>query len=579
VDRRSLDLSISQGANLITVADAILSIFDATGLVAGFGMPGGQTAPFYKAARERGFRHVLMRDERNAACAADSYARVSGKVGCCDATVGPGVTNLVSGLAEAYASSVPVLVLIADIDTQQEHLRHRAIAMQAMEQRALLEPVTKWIGRISKPEMLTDCMAHALRVATSGRPGPVVIEFPEEVMRAEMPAPDLSSFSKTDACWPRARSAATRACVVDAVARIAKSKRPIILAGGGAIASGAYQQMVRFAELGIPVVTTLNGKGIIDERHPRALGPVGVFGKTSASRALQQADLVLALGTKFSCFNTFSWKLPNATQDIIHVDVDPEELGRTIPTVLGIVADIREASEQIVDALSAKEIRFNWQQTGDIPVQPGTAPNDPAVPPEQVVMAVNDIFDERAIVVSDASLASGWTATRFAIRQPGRHFLAPRGFGGLGWSCGAAIGAAVAAPEGTRLVVFAGDGAAAYWLGEIETAVRLKLPITFVVLNNSSLGWQVQLEKVMGLEEVSRFSQIDFSKVGQGMGAAGVRARSMEEVKVALLEASRTSGPFVLDVLSSEAACASVSFQSLSEQPSSRPQTGAYRIE
>src|SRR5688572_17922355 len=264
-------------------------------------MPGGQTLPFYKAARARGFRHVLMRDERNAACAADAYARISGKVSCCDATVGPGVTNLVSGLAEAYASSVPMLVLVADIDTQQEHLRHRSIAMQAMEQRALLAPITKWICRISRPEMLADSMAHALRIATSGRPGPVAIEIPEEVMPAEVAAPDLSRFAVSDACWPRARSAATTACVATAVARISSAKRPIILAGGGAIASGAYRQIARLAdEIGIPVATTLNGKGIIDERHPRALGPVGIFGKVAASQALQQADVVLALGTKFS---------------------------------------------------------------------------------------------------------------------------------------------------------------------------------------------------------------------------------------------------------------------------------------
>lgn len=346
------------------------------------------------------------------------------------------------------------------------------------------------------------------------------------------------------------------------------------------MASGAYRQIARFAdELGVPIVTTLNGKGIIDERHPLALGPVGVFGKITASRALQQADVVVALGTKFSCFNTFSWKLPQATQTVIHVDIDGEELGRAIPNVLGIVGDVREASEQIIDALVANGTRFDWRQTGELPSQPGTAANDPAIPPEEVVIAVNQVFDEQTILVSDASLSSGWTATRFTVRRPGRYFLAPRGIGGLGWSCGAAIGAAMAAPEGTRIVVFSGDGAAAYWLGEIETAVRLSLPITFIVLNNSCLGWQVQLEKAMGFDEVSRFSQIDFSKVGLAMGASGARARSMEEVTSALMQASRIPAPFVLDVLSSEAACASVPFQLLAERPSARLHTGAYRID
>ena len=150
-----------------TVAETLVALLEAVNIDACFGVPGGQTLPFYKAARARGFKHVLMRDERNCACAADAYARVSGKVGVCDATVGPGVTNLVSGLAEAYASSVPMIALIADINTSGEHLRHRGIVAQALEQRPILEPVTKWIGRVQKPEMLIDMMDHALRVATS----------------------------------------------------------------------------------------------------------------------------------------------------------------------------------------------------------------------------------------------------------------------------------------------------------------------------------------------------------------------------------------------------------------------------
>lgn len=549
---------------MTTVAEAIVSILEAVEIDAGFGIPGGQTLAFYKAARARGFRHVLVRDERNGSCAADAYARVSGKVGFCDATVGPGVTNLVSGLAEAFASSVPVLALIADVKTEQEHLRHRAVAMQSMEQRALLEPVTKWIGRVSRPEMLVDIMDHALRVATAGRPGPVVLEVPDDVMVAEIPDLDISRFNAGSARWPRNRCSAPTADIKSALEILTSAARPIIVAGGGTLASGAYEAIKRLAsDIGIPVVTSLNGKGIIEETHPKAYGTVGLFGTTRGSHALTQADVVLAFGTKFTYFNTFAWKLPLKSQKVIHVDIDGEELGRAIPAALGIVADAREAAFQILDGLVKSGTKFDWSPDGEVPEQPGTASDDPHVAPEKVVTAINQLFPDDTIFIADASLASGWASTRYHLRKAGRHFLAPRGIGGLGWSCGAALGAALAAPENTRIVVFSGDGAAAYWLGELETISRLNLPVTLVILNNGGLGWSVQIEKRMGIENVSRFVSTDFAAIGKAMGIDGARAQNLDQVDAGLKASLANSGPFVLDVLSSENACATVTFDKL----------------
>ncbi|PHZ85485.1 thiamine pyrophosphate-binding protein [Paremcibacter congregatus] len=559
------------------VAEAIVSILTAVGIDACFGVPGGQTLPFYKAARARGFKHVLMRDERNCACAADAYARVSGKVGLCDATVGPGVTNLVSGLAEAYASSIPMIALIADINTCGEHLRHRGNVAQALEQRPLLEPTTKWIGRVQKPDMLIDIMDHALRVATTGRPGPVAIEIPEEVMLAPLSEPNLSRFNKDSAVWPRHRSAAPAEKVVDAVSRLTQARRPIILAGGGAIASGAYQEIAQFADKhGFPVVTSINGKGIIDERHPRAYGAIGIFGEIKASYALQQADVVLVLGSKFSQFNSFAWQLPMKTQEVIHVDIDGEELGRAIPVALEVVADVRVAARQILNGLKENNAKFDWTPEGEVPKQPGTEIDDPAVAPEQVIASIGDLFPEDMILVSDASLSSGWTASRHKVQQAGRGYIAPRGIAGLGWACGAAIGVALAAPEGKRIVVVAGDGAAAYWLGEIETAVRLNLPITFVILNNAGFGWIVQCERVMNFTSESTFAPVDFAAIGMAMGTGGARAKSMDEVHVGLRQAIDLNGPFVLDVLSSDRSTPTVDYGLLAPEAISR--NGAYGV-
>ena len=560
------------------VGQLIVDILERVSIDVCFGVPGGQTLPFYKAAREKNYNHVLMHDERNCACAADAYARVSGKVGICDATVGPGVTNLVSGMAEAYASSIPMIALIADIDSSREHMRHRGIVAQAMEQTPLLEPVSKWIGRVSKPEMLVDIFDHALRVATTGRPGPVVIEVPEEVMMAELPSLDLSRFSSESALWPRYRGAAQQSLVDDAVARLQKAKKPIILAGGGAMASGAHKEIAQFAnEFGIPVVTSINGKGIIDERHELSLGAVGIFGEVKASHALVQADVVLVLGSKFSHFNSFAWQLPTKHQDIIHIDIDGEELSRSIAVSLEIVADVKEAASQILAALSQDKKDFTWQIEGEVAAQPGTAADDPAVAPEAVVKSINQAFAENTIVVSDASLSSGWVASWHKVRQAGRGYIAPRGMAGLGWACGAAIGAAMAAPKGTRVVVVAGDGATAYWLGEIETAVRLKLPITFVILNNAGFGWIIQCERTMNFVTESTFAPVDFSAIGKAVGADGTRAFSMEEVLSAFKQAATIDSPFVIDVLSSDVATPTVDYGVISHQTS--PKRGAYGLD
>jgi len=561
-----------------TVAQAMVSILEAVGIDACFGVPGGQTIPFYEAAREAGYHHVLMRDERNCACAADAYARVSGKVGICDATVGPGVTNLVSGVAEAYASSVPMIALIADVETHLDHLRHRSLVAQGLEQRPLLESCSKWIGRVQTAEMLMNTVAHALRVATSGRPGPVVLEIPQEIWEAPVTNLDLSLFSPNDAAWPRYRTAAPQASIDQAVATLLAAKRPIILAGGGSMASGAHEEVLALAEeFNIPVATSMNAKGIIDEHHPLALGTIGMFGKVACSFTAQQADVVLVLGSKFSQFNSFAWQLPEKTQHLIHIDMDGEELSRAIPAAQGIVADIKEATRQILAGLRAQTTTpdFSWQPVGELPSQPGTAADDPAIAPEAVITELSQQSGENTILVADASLCSGWCASRYQVTGAGRKFIAPRGLAGLGWACGAGIGAALAAPEGTRIVVVAGDGASAYWLGEIETAVRLNLSITFLILNNASFGWVVQVERSRGMDQESTFSPIDFATVGKGVGAKGTRAFSIEEVAAGLRQSFDSKGPFVLDALTSDQADVSIYYDRI--VPDKKTTDGIYQ--
>lgn len=559
-------------ANGPGVADVIVDFLEQAGIDACFGVPGGQTIPLYAAARRRGYRHILMHDERNAAIAADAYARTTGKAGVCDATVGPGATNLVSGLAEAHASSIPVLALIADIKTTREHLRRKGVASQALEQHSLFESVTKWIGRVQKPESIADVLEQALRVACSGRAGPVVVEIPEDIFASPAPGGVTATGS---AAWPRYRTAPLDDNVREAAALLTSAARPVILAGGGALASGAGEAIIALAEkLGAPVVTSINGKGVIDERHPLARGAVGVFGDVRASITLKAADVILVLGSKFAQFNSFLWRLPARAQAIIQIDIDGEELGRAIPARLAMVADARETARRIVGEIGETRSRAVWKLDAKIPMQPGTDADDIAIAPEAVLAAINAHTDQDTLLVSDASLSSGWTASRYKIKGAGRKFFCPRGLAGIGWAGGAAIGAAAGASEGARVVAVAGDGAAAYWLGEMETAARLNLPIVYVILNNSGFGWVVQGERMLGIHPQSTFGYVDFAAVARGFGIDAVTAETPQQLEDGIAAAFAAKGPYLIDVRSSDRASPSVDYALL--DPASASAYGAY---
>jgi acetolactate synthase-1/2/3 large subunit len=547
------------------VGERLVEALQAGGVEAVFGVPGGQTLPLYAAARRRGLRHVLMRDERAAACAADAYARISGRVGVCDATVGPGVTNLISGLAEALASSVPVLAIVADVPTAWNHLRRRGVASQALDQAALLAPVCKWLGRVERAHAFDETLDHALRIAVSGRPGPVVLEIPDDVFQDD-PGEPRRAFTPDAFLCPRLRGAPPAAQLEAAAQLLARARRPLILAGGGVLTSGAAPEVMRLAEAsGIPLATTLNGKGSIDERHRLAAGVVGVFGQVRASRALARADVVLVLGSKLDQLSTFNWRVPGPGQSLIHVDVDAEEIGRALPVSLGIVADARETARLLAERLAGRAIaaELGWIDALDSAGQPGTAPGDSAIAPESVVAQLSELLGPGDVLLCDASLASGWGGQHHRVKHAGRGFLAPRGLAGIGWACGAAVGARLALDPRQRLACLAGDGGWAYALAEVETAVRLRQRIAYVVLNNASLAWIRHTEQHRGMEPTSDFGDVDFAAVARAMGAEGERVAQPTALPAALARAFAAPGPYVVDVLTSPDASPTVGLRAL----------------
>lgn len=549
------------------VGERLVSLMIGAGIKTGFGCPGGQTAPYYHgmAVNTDQFTHVLMRDERSASFAADAYARLNGVVAACDATVGPGATNLVSGLVEAKAASIPMVTVIADIPRHWEHRRHLGNAAQGVEQRAFLEPCVKWYGRVETPEAIDDVFTQALRIATTGRPGPVVIEVPDDVFSAAVEATELIRDSSL-AAFPRTRSVPAPHDIEAAIAALASAKMPAILVGGGAHLSGAGEQVRALVErLDIPVGTTISGKGIVSEFDPRAVGLIGSFGIPLANEVIGKADVVLVLGSKLGQAATVGYEVPAPGATVIHLDIDAEEIGRNWKNSIPLVGDVKLGIEALIAAgVEASSSEWDIDEIartaaawwGDEPDFKAPRDSD-RVKPQDIVRVIGERIDDEDIIVTDASLSSGWIGTRWRVDNPGRRLLAPRGVAPLGWGLPAAIGTVFAlrdAGSSARVVCLAGDGGWGYSLNEIEVLTRFRMPVVSIVLNNEVLGWNkhVAMRRYPDAWVSQDFTSVDYAASAAGLGAKTWRVSTIEEFDAALVEALEvTDRPTVIDVLSS----------------------------
>jgi acetolactate synthase-1/2/3 large subunit len=540
----------------LTGAEAAVEMLKAHGVEILFGLCGDTSLPFYDALARlpHGMRHILARDERSAAYMADGYARVSGKVGVCEGPSGGGVTYILPGLAEANESSVPLLCINSDISVSA---RGR-YTLTALDQGALMRPLTKWNTVLNRAEDLPRVFRAAFKQMTTGRPGAAHIALPFDVQNGRVHRPDVwgdPSFG----CCPSERLAPDIDLIEHAARLLRGATKPVFICGGGVVISAAERELLTLAErLSAPVTTTISGKGAISENHPLAVGVVGSNGGTPETRSIvDQADLIIFVGCRAGSVTTERWRHPAPGRaKMIHLDVDSAVPGTNYPVDVPLVGDARRALEMLNEALAdlqrpleaslvqtAKEQKFaEFQALAESAAKP--------IKPERVVAALAGALDPDAIVVADAGTPCPYLSAYYEVRGTGRRFFSNRAHGALGYSMAAAMGAHFAKPE-VKCVSVMGDGSFGFTCGELETAVRYRLPVTFIVISNASYGW-IKAGQRSGYNE--RYFAVDFAvtdhaAVAAAFGVKSWRVTEPGELTKSLKEALAHGGPSLVDIV------------------------------
>ncbi len=526
------------------VADAIVKALEKEGVEIAFGIPGGAIMEVYDALYDSNITHILARHEQGAVHMADGYARASGKVGIAFATSGPGATNTVTGIATAYMDSSPIIVFTGQVP--------RAMigndAFQEADITGITMPITKHNYLVTDERDVLKIIKEAFYIASTGRPGPVLIDLPKDVTRAEIEF-DYPDRIEIRSYRPKIQGHPKQ--IKRAVELIMKSERPIILAGGGIRISNAHPEVLELAEK-IPafVVTTLMGKGAIPEEHPLCLGFIGMHGTKYGNLAVMDADLIIAVGCRFSdrTVGKFDEFAPDAK--IIHIDIDPAEIGKNVRVDVPIVGDAKHVLREIIKLIEFKARKEWFDHVNELrrkyPLKYEF--KEEVIKPQFVVEKVYEIFPD-AIVTTEVGQNQMWAAQYFKVKYP-RQFITSGGLGTMGFGFPAAIGAKVANPD--KIVIdIAGDGSFLMNIQELATAVDYGINVIVCILNNAYLGMVRQWQELFYDKRYSatrlRYPEISFEKIAKGFGAYGITVEKPSEVKDALKVASDVDKPVVID--------------------------------
>jgi len=545
----------------MTGAEAVVRMLELHGVRHVFGLCGDTSLPFYDALYrlDHGITHVLTRDERSAAYMADGYARVSGRVGICEGPSGGGATYLLPGLAEANESSVPVIGITSDVPVTS---RGR-YPLTELDQKALYRPVTKWNGTVDQVDQIPTVFRTAFRAATSGRPGAAHICLPYDVQKQPLGRPQEVWGDAATGVAPCRRSVADMADVEAAVDLILGAANPVAICGSGVVASGASAELEELARaLNLAVCTTVSGKGALSDRSPFNAGVVGANGGVPATRAVvAAADLVLFIGCRAGSTTTENWRFPRHGTRIVHIDVDPMVIGANYPTDVGLLGDIKLTLAALVgvvqeglklrnraalDGRLAVAAARREKQDQFLPLAESTAT---PIRPERVILELNRLLPDGAIVVADPGTPCPYVAAYLELGRAGRHFLTNRAHGALGYAMSAAVGAWYAQPS-SKVVAIMGDGSFGFTVGELETIARLQVPIVMIVLTNSVYGW-IKASQKAGYG--GRYFSVDFSRTDHAAVAAayGIEAMAVSdpgEVGNVLRRALAADRPVLVDI-------------------------------
>ncbi|HEU0215459.1 MAG TPA: thiamine pyrophosphate-binding protein [Stellaceae bacterium] len=525
-----------------------------------FGMGGFQLLPFYDAVGLVGLTHHLINDERCGAFAADAYARVTNRPGICDGTLGPGATNLVTGLVESLNGGIPIVAIAGD--TNRNHSWKNMT--QESRQVEILKPAVKELIRVEMTSRVPELVRRAFAIATSGRPGPVLLDVPEDVAHGLHDfAPEDFVIDEATLKAPARRIRPDGVDIEHAAKLIAQSKRPLLLTGGGIHLSEAWEALTGFAAAqSIPVAHTMSGKGGIACSSPLNIGLFGRYSRI-ANDLIDAADCLIVVGCKLGEIATKRFALPPAHIPVIHLDIVAEEIGRCIPAEIALWGDARAGLDDLDDALSdsgkaARAARADYiaeiaprMQKWEHDAAPRLNSRDRPVHMARLCRELNKTLPADSILVADGGFAGHWTGLLYDTKKAGRHFMPDRGFASIGYGLPGGMGASLAAPD-RAVVAISGDGGFNMMLGELETARRAGCGLTVIVINNAASGYVKALQHAMmgGRYQSADLNEMDYAAIARTMGCGGIRVEDPEALAGALRQGmEERDRPTVIDVV------------------------------
>ena len=546
--------------NEMTGGEAIARLLRAQGTGPMFGMGGFQLLPFYDAARRLGLTHSLINDERSGVFAAEAYAKITQRVGVVDATLGPGATNLVTGLVEALNAGTPLVAVVGN-----SHRLHSWKNMtQESRQIEILRPAVKELIRVEIIERLPELVRRAFQVATSGRPGPVVLDIPEDICHATFPFnPDELDTIQNFQSAPAMRIRPSQGQILKAKELLEKSQSPLILAGGGVHISGAADTLENFSKkYGIPVAHTMTGKGAIACTSNLNAGLFGRYDRI-ANNFIEKSDCLLVIGCKLGEIATKRFSLPPSNIPLIHIELLAEEIGRTVQPDISLWGDAKATIEELDMAMnnnvqSQLELRHDYCSTVQIKMEewrksvaPRLTSNEIPINMARLMNELNSILPKDAILVADGGFAAHWGGLLFDTKQAGRGFLPDRGFASIGYGLPGAMGASLAGAG--PVVSITGDGGFNMTLGELETARRMNLAFTIIVVNNAASGYVKALQHLMygeGAYQSSDLAETNYASTAEALGCEGIRVEDPSKIRDAISRGlSNTNCPTVIDLV------------------------------